>query len=173
VSRTWLVVFLLVVFVLCLAGFASVQAKLGDDVTILDSRLCYTPEDVRDLFATLKNRGALRTYTLSLLSLDLVFPIVYGSLLVLLLSWTLRDRLGPLPFILPALLVLTDFLENAMIASLAFRFHGQRSSWSSLASAFTATKWANAIVVVELIIIGLVWKFVAPRGRDRAAGAPS
>jgi hypothetical protein len=173
VSRTWLVVFLAVAFLLCLAGFAAVQARLGGDVTIPDSRLCYSPEEVRDLFTTLKDRGVLRTYGLSLLSLDLVFPVVYGSLLVLLMSWTLRDRLGPLPFILPVLVVLADYLENVTIASLAFRFQGQRSPWSTLASAFTTTKWANMIVVLELLFVGLVWKLALRRGRDRAGGAPS
>src|SRR6478752_157815 len=76
---TWPAVTLLfVLFLLCSQGFELRHKSLGFENPGLDSRFWYSPEEARDFFEAIGERGR-RLYAITEVTLDLAFPLVYGS----------------------------------------------------------------------------------------------
>jgi hypothetical protein len=157
---TWPIFALLIVlFILCYLGFqrrSKVMTEIaGHDVRLFDARESYTPEEARDLLNTITERGR-RIYAITQLSLDLVFPFIYGGLFVI----TLYKLYGNPSYLLlvPLITVVADLLENLMTAYLALSFKGLASPVARVASTFTTVKRSGLTILFVLSLAGIaIW----------------
>jgi hypothetical protein len=157
---TWpVVVLLLAGLILCALGFAWRQTKLGMQTRLLDTRIfdIYTPEDVRELFDALTKQGR-QLYAATQLSLDIIFPILYASLIAILLVWLYDGEIEKKVIILPLLAMSADLLENITVAYLAITYNEKESVLAWASSIFTATKWALLFICAIALVIGVLSK---------------
>lgn len=161
---TWPIFALLVVlFILCTLGFqwrSKVMREIaGHDVRLFDIRCSYTPDEARELLNTIGERGR-RIYAITQLTLDLVFPFIYGGLLVIML-YKLYGNPGYL-LLLPLITVAADLLENLMTTYLALSYRrGLASPVVQVASIFTTLKRSGLVILVVFILAGIpiwVWR---------------
>lgn len=153
---TWpVVVLLLAGLVICAVGFAWRQTKLGARIKLLDTRILYTPADVKELFHKLNKEGR-QLYAATELSLDIIFPLLYGSLLAMLFVRVYNGDMGRKMILLPLLAMSADILENMMIAYLALNFNEKESVLAWVSSIFTATKWILLLICVIALLIGVL-----------------
>lgn len=140
-SATWpRAVLLFALACLCVGVFALRSRVLGYAGKVLDARWRgYSPEDVRKFFEAIGEDGR-RLYATTERTLDVAFPIIYGSLFVALLI-LLYERQGAKYLVLiPLLNVLFDLAENFTLSSLALRFKGKPQPLAKLAAVFTRIK---------------------------------
>ena len=162
---TWPIFALLVVlFVLCSLGFqwrSKVMREIaGHEVKLFDIRDSYTPDEARELLKTIDERGR-QIYAITQLTLDLVFPFIYGGLFVITL-YKLYGNPGYL-LLVPLIAVVGDLLENLMTAYLALSYkEGVASPVAQVASTFTTVKRSGLVISVVLILAGIaiwVWRY--------------
>lgn len=161
---TWPIFALLVVlFILCILGFqwrGKVMREIaGHDVKLFDVRDSYTPDEARELLKTIDERGR-RIYAITQLTLDLVFPFIYGGLFVITL-YKLYGNPGYL-LLVPLITVFADLLENLMTAYLALSYKGLASPVAQVASTFTTVKRSGLVIFVVLVLAGMaiwVWRY--------------
>jgi hypothetical protein len=116
------------------------------------NRVCrrwYTPAEARNLFERLGKSGR-NIYALTELTLDLVFPLIYGSLFCLLTASLARAQWAWLVTI-PLFAALSDLVENSIVAYLAWSYAGQESSLAWLAAAVTLIK--TLLLGLSLLIL--------------------
>lgn len=155
---------LFILFVLCSLGFewrkkVIKRAAGGKDVIVFDGRYSYTPDEARDLLEMIGERGR-RIYAITQVTLDLVFPFVYGGLLVIMLFRLYGDP-GYL-LLVPLITVAADLLENLTTTYLALSYGGESSPVTRAASIFTTLKWSALHVSLLLVLAGLViyaWRY--------------
>ncbi|HEY0380140.1 MAG TPA: hypothetical protein VGC87_24715 [Pyrinomonadaceae bacterium] len=160
-SATWpRALLLFALFCLCAGVFELRSRALGYANKVLDGRWRgYSPEDVRKFFEAIGEDGR-RLYARTERSLDVAFPIIYGSLFATLLI-LLYGRLGAKYLVLvPLLNVLFDFAENFTLSGLALRFDGKVQPLAKLAAIFTRIKSLLFSVSVLLIALGIVINLV-------------
>jgi hypothetical protein len=127
---------------LCFTGYSydSVQRKLSE----------YSPE--ARSFAAIFNATA-----------DSVYPLLYTAMLVFLIAWVYKNRIGPnspLRFILllPFLMMLVDFAENYHIISMLSNYPNIPVEVVNAGSFFTQLKWGLFAGILLLIPAGLLLK---------------
>jgi hypothetical protein len=154
---TWPAVGLLVVlFMLCVAGFDWRAGELGRNNQLLDARWWYTPGEARDLLNALGERGR-SLYSTTEVTLDLLFPAVYGGLFAALIGNLYRDRAtARLLALVPACGALADWCENGLVAYLAWSFDGREDPVAVVAAAATLTKRVLFILAVVAVAGGAV-----------------
>lgn len=151
---TWpIVVLLFVVFVLCAQGFELRRKSLGYDNPSLDGRLWYSPDDARDFFDSIGERGR-RIYATTEITLDLLFPLVYGTLFAAMMIHLYSRDSARVLILVPLLTVVADLLENFTAAYLAWQFDGRSSPITKGAAIFTATKTVLFIVSHLVLLVG-------------------
>ena len=154
---TWPVAALLfILFLACAEGFELRRKALGFENTALDRRRWYTPVEARDFLKNIGERGR-KIYAATELTLDLLFPIVYGALFSILLIHVYPRESGKNLLLVPVLAVLADIGENFTAAYLALQFDGQVSSVARLAAVFTLVKSVLLAITLILILVGGVW----------------
>ena len=164
---TWPIFALLVVlFILCTLGFQwrskAMREIAGRDVRPFDVRDSYTPDEARELLETMGERGR-RIYAITQLTLDLVFPFIYGGLFVITL-YKLYGNPGYL-LLVPLIAVATDLLENLTTTYLALSYRGLASPVARVASIFTTVKRSGLVMSGVLILTGLaIWAWRCRRG---------
>jgi hypothetical protein len=142
-------------FMLCAGGFDWRRDALGCEIQLLDGRWLYNPPQVAELFNALGS-DKLKTYATTELTLDLVFPFVYSTLLALLIVRLYSAGKAKRLILLPVFGALADLSENFTIACLAFGFDGSPSSFAYLAAIFTFVKKALLIISVLVVIGGAI-----------------
>lgn len=151
---TWpMVALLFILFVLGTQGFEYRRKVLGYETRTLDGRLWYSPVEARDFLETIGERGR-RVYAATELTLDILFPIVYGTLFAILLIRVYSLPTAKNLVVLPLLAAAADLLENLTAAYLALQFDGEPSSLARVATVFTATKSILLLVSFILILLG-------------------
>jgi hypothetical protein len=157
----WHGIILLIFFVACVGGLdwreKWQEQKLGRAVTLLDVRFRYAAAEVHELFKELGAQGR-QIYAATELTLDLVFPLTYGAILVICLARLSGREIGRYLVIFPAVTVVADLLENLAVVCLLWSYQEQTSSrlWSALAwtgAKFTATKWVFALASVLTVLV--------------------
>jgi hypothetical protein len=136
-----------------------------------DSSLFYTREQLY-AFAEAYGADGRSSYVLARLTFDVVWPLVYGAMLVLVIGWLLTKctDFGDLPrlvILLPVLAVLADYAENTCTAIVMARWPETTDVLASLAGVFTAVKWTTlslAFLVVPVLGVAALVR----RRRDRA-----
>ncbi len=153
----------MLVALLCMAGFQWRDARL-DGLELLDTRQWYTPEEAADLFAALDRLDprARAVYAWTEVSIDMIFPVAYGLLFVLLL---LRVLEGGRPFyLLPFAGAAIDVFENISIAVLASTYDGAPTSWTRVAAVFTLLKSGLILATLAAAVGGVIrWLWLVRR----------
>ena len=133
-------------------------ADAAEDISALDTRLWYTPADVRAHMDSLTPRER-NAAALSHLTADLLFPLVYGSLLAMLLLKTWPES-GLWKLALAD--VSADLMENLSLAALYWTHPRLLGALAPLAALWTALKWALITLTLGLILWGAFRRRRAP-----------
>ena len=153
---TWPIMALLFsIFVLCSGGFDWRSKRLGCENRALDARFWYSPEQARMFFNAIGPTGR-RIYAMTQVTLDLVFPLTYGTLFALLIVHVYDQSVARTLVWVPVLAAITDLLENITTAFLAWQFNDQASPLAWVAAVFTAVKSVLFVVGLVLIVLGAV-----------------
>jgi hypothetical protein len=164
-NATWPVLALLfILFLLCFAGFQWRNKVVGDT---LESSVCYTPGKASKILHAMGDRGR-NIYALTEITLDFVFPFIYGGLFAILLFHVYSRGNARWLLLIPFITVVADLLENFTVAYLAWSFkEGEPSPLAWAATTFTVVKTALFILSLVLILIGAVgsiWSADKPSG---------
>jgi hypothetical protein len=134
-------------------------------VVMLDFYSQYSPEVA---FQLIEAYGPVRRgwYLLSIWTLDLIFPMLYGlalmwffiHLLKKSFPWLIND-LYKLCFI-PFLLTIVDLLENVSITTLILSYPNKISILAKSADFFTEFKWILVNIMLLITIIGYIAIFM-------------
>jgi hypothetical protein len=151
---TWPAVALLfILFIICAQGFEWRHKNLGRENRSLDGSFWYSPDEARDFLRDIGERGR-RVYIATELTLDILFPLVYGTLFAALLIHVYARESGKFLVLVPFLTVVCDVLENITTAYLAWQFDGRTSPVARFAAVLTATKSSLFILSLILIFLG-------------------
>jgi hypothetical protein len=162
---TWPAVGLLfVAFLVCQFGFNLRAEALGLGKEVLDTQRWYTPADARRLLEDLGPDG--RTlYARTEVTLDLEFPVVYGSLFVALIGNLFPPPAARRVAFVPVLGGFADWVENGLAAYLAWTFDGREDPLARVAAVATAVKVAMFLLAMAIVAWGAVRS-----ARGRACG---
>lgn len=149
-----------VAIVVCVQGFIWRQAALGWPNQVLDAHLGYTSAEAQRVLAALGAPGR-HLYAATQLTLDVIFPLVYGLFFAVLMV-----RLYPLEqagiLFTPLLMVVADLAENVLTAMLAWNYTGQTSALAWLAAGCTVAKWIALVITLAFLLLGGVRGLRAP-----------
>jgi hypothetical protein len=151
---TWRAVALLsAAAVLCSVGFGVRSKVLGPCYPAPDSSVWYTPAEVREVFT---GRGAHgRTlYAITEVTLDLIFPLVYGSLFAALIANVFPPSAARRLVFVPVLAVVADLAENVQLAYCAWTFDGLSDPPCQGAALATVLKSGLILVSTVLLVVG-------------------
>ena len=146
--------------------FALKGAMVNLDVSknILDLRLFYSLDDVMQYFDSIGEEGR-NDYRFVTLVVDSLFPILYGTLIILQTAGAVgkffnkNKMLLMLCLIAPLGLVLFDFLENANTRALLNAYPNISEDMVQQGQFYTQTKWTfGAIAVTTLILFNILGK---------------
>ena len=132
------------------------KTGLAAQAPLFDVKLWYTPQELGRalmLFTPAQRRAA----AIGHLTLDVLYPLVYGTLFSLLLillhrPFSTAGRYRRL-LALPWLAVLADYGENLLLAALFLAYPARLPALERLAPLFTALKWA----LVSLTLLAVTW----------------
>jgi hypothetical protein len=159
------VLFLLAILVFCFLGFQwrSKKFNLDSDHKLPEARFWYSPTDVLSYFEYVNaklGRKGLNIYALTLVTLDFIFPIAYGTFFATLITLLYSEEVNQKLIIIPLLATMFDLSENFTLAYLTLNYTGSTSSLARLAGVFTSLKWFMTISSVLLTLGGAIHRYV-------------
>jgi hypothetical protein len=151
---TWPVVCLLfLAFIVCFQLFDWRRQKLGSETKVLDASFWYNPSDAKQFFEKIGEKG--RTlYASTELSVDFVFPLVYGTLFAIFIVRVFSAEWAKWLVLIPLVTTATDLIENSILAYMAWSYTGQASSVTWIAAVFTSAKSLCFAASLIIILIG-------------------
>jgi hypothetical protein len=162
--------------------FPEYQSRMmeaaGQEIAPLDTRFQYSAADVRRDFDALGQSGR-EIYKIVVARVDMLFPIVYGLLFVLLLAYLLRKASHDqsrwlLLSLLPLTGVIFDFLENFNILRLLIEHPDFSEETVAYGERMIQLKHVLLFVSVGLmavlVIAWLIRKVLPPKKRFVKAG---
>lgn len=120
-----------------------------------DGRWWYTPGEARTYLDALGPRGRA-LYAATQLSLDVVFPLLYGGLFAALLVRLLPDGFARWLVWAPVLMVAADLGENVLLASVASGRLAASPLPVQTAACLTLLKWSLFYVLAVVLALGSV-----------------
>lgn len=171
ISKGWLVLITLAVFVVFLVVVLPQQAELARQTSngagSPDSTFFYTPTDLYR-FAEAYGENGRAAYIRARFSFDIVWPIAYTAFLATAISWlfargfsaTSRWRLANLA---PVAGLLFDYAENSAAALVMARYPNRTPIVDWLTPLLSLIKWFFVNGSFVLLLIGLVawiWRSV-------------
>ena len=159
-ARPAVVVALAVVVVICLKLFADWRAALAPHGTP-DARFWYGPVELREMLSAFTPEQRAQ-YARTVVTVDIVFPAAYGSLLAILAAWSFTGRRSRQLVLLPLAAAVADAGENAINASLAWSYPNGPWELGYVSGALTTTKW-TAVSAIALLLAGAALKKLARR----------
>lgn len=154
----------LALFVVFSAGVLPWQARLAAQYSAgagsPDSSLWYSPSALYG-FAEAYGAEGRASYVLARVTFDVLWPVVYTVMLVLVLGWLLAraTRAGSatrLLVLVPVAAMLADYGENLCTAVVMARYPDDTDVLATLAPFFTAAKWGLITTAFLLIpVIGV------------------
>ena len=146
---------LFVLLIFCCLHFLWRQEALGEKVKTFDAhKWGYNPDQAYVVLDKMGERGR-RIYIFTQLTLDVIFPFVYGGLIIILLF-----KLYGSPkylLLIPVIMVTADLLENITTSYLAWSFSkGVPASIVRIAAFFTVVKWIGIFLSLAILLIGLL-----------------
>lgn len=156
-------------------GFAIWESfnHMPSDVRIMDLRLSYTPDELYAALTALGGDGRA-AYVRSLTILDVAFPIVYGTILVLLPLYAFADLPWPRRRNLAAVAVVgvvLDYAENLSVLTLVLNHPRRLDGLARVASTFTTAKWvfvSAAMLVAAASAYRLLRRSLSARATRRS-----
>ena len=138
----------------------GVSSSDTHDLPVLDLQFWYTPQRAYEIIGAYPAE-LLRSAAIGRLTVDMVYPLVYGLLISLLLIVTFRRAFAKKDFadwavFIPWGGVLGDYLENISLSTLYLQYPAELTSLAWMASIFTATKWTLIGIAFVLVLIGAV-----------------
>lgn len=159
-ARAWHVVLLLATLALCLKLFHDRRQALAPQKAP-DGRVWYGPRQLRDTFDAMSEEQR-SLYARSELTLDVVFPLSYGALLAIFLSWRFRGTAWGALTCLPLGAAALDLVENAINAYLAWAHPHAPWALGYVSGACSTGKWLGIAGSVLTLVLGC---FAAKRRR--------
>ncbi len=163
--RTLLILALIVVGVNLIFFLVGLEMKRHHGSSeILDIKLGYTPETAMRVLESQGEYG--RQLSRYLLLLDMVYPVVYGLLFILLL-YRFMPR-TPVPFLeyviyaFPVVAVIADWLENIWELRMIHGFPEAVSRLAPTASVFTLVKWYAVMITLFVLAIEVLFILYYP-----------
>ncbi|PID29524.1 hypothetical protein CR983_03865 [Candidatus Saccharibacteria bacterium] len=146
---------------------AELNQIAGTEVRSLDSRFWYDRDDAMSLFRALHEPGRAKLQSFSGVA-DMVYPLVYGSLCVLLLckligDLSLRRRWVRALCVLPVAAAVFDYIENISIVLMLGTFPNVLDVQVMVSALATSLKWlclgavlfmAAVVAVIKLLGMG-------------------
>ena len=173
------ILFLLAVFVVINAGLLPVIGArleaLSGGVGPLDLMAAYTPAEAYAALAAYGEEGRL-FYLLTALTLDLIYPLVYGLFFTLTIVYCLRPVLPAAhtlqrAALLPLVGMLADYVENAGIAWLLLNYPNRLDGVAAFTSTVTTIKWIFMISAIAATVVALAMLVVQRLRARGTAGA--
>ena len=170
-KRLWLLG-LLMLLIFCSFQYltASWRAELGplasgEELQLLDAHFGIREKEIIPL---LEHLGPTyrQAHSYLYISLDLIYPLVYGlffsALLLFLLQNSYPRYLGSLYRLsfFPFLIAITDLLENISFILLLWRYPKIDPYLWRLASTFNQTKWIGVNLLLILLLLGFVARWM-------------
>ena len=151
---------------------ADISASYSHGVRAPDTSFWYT---AADLYAAAEAWGpdGRAAYVLARITFDVVWPLVYGFFLVTALAWLWARVVWPgrrwrRVALLPILVVLCDYAENACTATVIARYPERTLLVADLAALFTVAKWillGSCFVLLAVGVVGAVLRWRRTRYR--------
>lgn len=158
-ARGWLILVVFAVLVIFMAVTLPGLQAASAGIEGLDTTFLYTPEEAYTNLAAYTDAGreVLRRFHVTV---DLVNPILYSSLLILLISWLFRRSFAPQSRLqklnlLPLGAALFDLLENVSIFILFSVYPQRPDSVAWLATTSTVLKTLCIYGSFALVLIGV------------------
>ena len=138
----------------------SASSSDTHDLPILDLQFWYTPQRAYEIISAytpeLRQAAAMTRLTL-----DIIYPVVYGLMLCLLLVVTFKrafpkSRFADAIVFIPWAGVLFDYLENFGLATMYLSYPTEFYFLARVTSIFTALKWTLIGLGFVLVLIGAV-----------------
>jgi hypothetical protein len=143
---------LFVIFLLCISGFEQRRKAIGDT---LESSIWYTPDKASKVLQAMGEHGR-NIYAITEITLDLIFPFLYGGLFAILLFHVYGREKAGWVLLIPLIAIVADLLENFTAAYLAWSFDGRPCQLAWAATTFTIVKTAMFLLSLVLILAGAV-----------------
>ena len=156
----WKVITLLVVLFLVFDFFIlpAMTSPDGKPLPVLDLKFWYTPQQAFDAISQYSPQER-QASVLAHLTVDVIYPLVYGLLLSLLLIVVFRNaspaQQHQLP-LLPWRAVFADYLENIGLVAMFLLYPSQFTLLSWVTTIFTALKWVQIGFSILVLIVGLL-----------------
>ncbi len=136
----------------------------NESLKSLDIRTSYTKEDVMELFNKLDDEGR-KTYEYSISVIDMIYPLVYGMLLILLLSKLIKNLFREESnyiylSLLPILIMIFDYAENTNTLMMLSKYPEISNTSVALGSLFSGLKWYSVSAILMLLISGFLFWIV-------------
>lgn len=161
-----------IVFILCLVGFRLLQDRLGAEM--LDLFLRYDSIQLEERILQY-DVGARTIYAWAAVTLDGIFPLAYGSIIVALWLWLVGhgsslQKLGRRLAVLILIPIVFDWAENIQFSMILLQFPDITDSQVMTASMTTTIKWYSmravqgavlALALVRLVLWG--WRKLRKR----------
>jgi|GEM_PF-3639214 hypothetical protein len=153
--------------IIFLSGFTPIEKMickgLPENAQILDFEYGYSVDKAYDILDRLNIEGR-NTYFRNILTVDMVFPVLYGIFLLVLISFLLNKinthkKIFLCLIYLPFIISFFDILENILISILLINFPTKLIILSNIASIFTIIKFSATIFVIVIIVYLLIFLF--------------
>jgi len=129
---------------------------LSGGMAIPDARMYYTFPQLQNMFWHYGMEG--REMYLHLQWIDMVYPLVYSTLLASLLYLVYkRTRLEILVFV-PFVAALLDYTENILLRISILSFPHMNEKIVSIAGVITFVKWLLIFFAFFLLLFGFIWR---------------
>ena len=138
----------------------SASSSDTHNVPILDLQFFYTPQRAYEIIGAYSPE-LRQAAAMTRLTVDIIYPVVYGLLLSFLLIVTFRRAFPDFPFsdeiiFIPWAGVLFDYLENFGLAIMYLSYPTELYFIARLTSIFTTLKWTLIGVSFVLVLIAAV-----------------
>jgi hypothetical protein len=169
----WVVIFFILFMV---AGYLTTGKPFGmaqleeitNGVGALDVEMFSTAEHVYDVLDKQGEAGRA-FYKRLLLTVEIVFPLVYRLFNVVFISFLFSRWLGPDSkwnklCLLPLIGMIADYSENALVLTMLFNYPERLSGIASVVGVLTTIKWFSNYVDYFLMAVGLlgvVWRYIS------------
>lgn len=166
-ASNWkLILFFLVFFFGCIYLFLSYAGELnalaGEDAPIIDLRSNYDEAEISDFFTKIKQEGRdIHQYVTGVI--DMVFPLAYGPLYILLLAFLLKKITSPTSnwlylSLVPVSLMITDYIENFNTLDMLRAYPDLSSELVANASKVTGVKsMLGDLSFYMILILAVIW----------------
>ena len=155
-----LILTLAVVFVVFVTITLPIAQNASNGVIGLDTRFFYIPQEAFSVVASYSNHGR-SILQIFYLTVDIVNPILYTSICVLLISYLFKRGFKPASLVqklnlMPIGAAIFDLLENISIVIMLSTYPNQSRTTAWLATVGTTTKYIFIYASLALVLLGLI-----------------